>query len=116
MKVKSSVKKRCESCKTVKRRGIIYVICSSNPKHKQKQGYCSIAHEGTIPTPLFSDSVSNHEVVKLPSFGVSAGLAPLLHKRPEPTIFGWKAGSSRTASAMNDPDNKIYDMLECFAS
>lgn len=53
MKVKSSVKKRCESCQTVKRRGIIYVICSSNPKHKQRQGYCSIAHEGTIPTPLY---------------------------------------------------------------
>ncbi|KAL0875928.1 hypothetical protein Bca101_025633 [Brassica carinata] len=94
MKVKSSVKKRCESCKTVKRRGIIYVICSSNPKHKQKQGYCSIAHEGTIPTPLFDDSVSNQEVVKLPSLRVvSASLASLLHKRPEPTtIFGWRAG------------------------
>ncbi|CAG7891984.1 unnamed protein product [Brassica rapa] len=95
MKVKSSVKKRCESCQTVKRRGIIYVICSSNPKHKQRQGYCSIAHEGTIPTPLyvFSESVSNQEVVKLPSLRVSASMAPLLHKRPEPTtIFGWRAG------------------------
>ncbi|CAN7038092.1 hypothetical protein IGI04_005078 [Brassica rapa subsp. trilocularis] len=93
MKVKSSVKKRCESCQTVKRRGIIYVICSSNPKHKQRQGYCSIAHEGTIPTPLFSESVSNQDVVKLPSLRVSASLVPLLHKRPEPTtIFGWRAG------------------------
>ncbi|XP_018468610.1 uncharacterized protein LOC108840272 isoform X2 [Raphanus sativus] len=94
MKVRSSVKKRCESCQIVKRRGIIYVICSSNPKHKQRQGYCSMSHEGTIPTtPLFDDSVSNQEVVKLPSLRVSTSLAPLLHKRPEPmTIFGWRPG------------------------
>ncbi|HOX09301.1 MAG TPA: 50S ribosomal protein L36 [Candidatus Omnitrophota bacterium] len=37
MKVRSSIKKICEKCKIVKRRGIIYVICS-NPKHKQRQG------------------------------------------------------------------------------
>ncbi|MFA5338731.1 MAG: 50S ribosomal protein L36 [Candidatus Omnitrophota bacterium] len=37
MKVRSSVKKICEKCKIVKRRGIIYVICA-NPKHKQRQG------------------------------------------------------------------------------
>lgn len=37
MKVKASVKKICEKCKIVKRKGIVYVICS-NPRHKQKQG------------------------------------------------------------------------------
>ncbi|MDD5073004.1 MAG: 50S ribosomal protein L36 [Candidatus Omnitrophica bacterium] len=37
MKVRSSIKKICEKCKIVKRRGIIYVICA-NPKHKQRQG------------------------------------------------------------------------------
>ncbi len=37
MKVRSSIKKICEKCKVVKRKGIIYVICS-NPKHKQRQG------------------------------------------------------------------------------
>ena len=37
MKVRSSVKKICEKCKIVKRRGIIYVICAI-PKHKQRQG------------------------------------------------------------------------------
>ncbi|OGX28753.1 MAG: 50S ribosomal protein L36 [Omnitrophica WOR_2 bacterium RIFCSPLOWO2_12_FULL_51_24] len=37
MKVRSSIKKICEKCKIVKRRGIIYVICT-NPKHKQRQG------------------------------------------------------------------------------
>lgn len=37
MKVKSSVKRICNNCKIVRRKGIIRVICS-NPKHKQKQG------------------------------------------------------------------------------
>ncbi|MDD4879130.1 MAG: 50S ribosomal protein L36 [Candidatus Omnitrophica bacterium] len=37
MKVRSSIKKICEKCKIVKRRGVIYVICA-NPKHKQRQG------------------------------------------------------------------------------
>jgi len=37
MKVKASVKKRCERCKIIRRRGVVRVICS-NPKHKQRQG------------------------------------------------------------------------------
>lgn len=38
MKVQASVKKRCKDCKTIRRRGRVMVICSSNPKHKQRQG------------------------------------------------------------------------------
>ncbi|HSX19106.1 MAG TPA: 50S ribosomal protein L36 [Candidatus Saccharimonadales bacterium] len=38
MKVQASVKKRCINCKIVKRRGALYVICSTNPRHKQRQG------------------------------------------------------------------------------
>ncbi|PID83621.1 50S ribosomal protein L36 [Candidatus Campbellbacteria bacterium] len=38
MKVKSSVKTICKDCKKVKRNGVLRVICSKNPKHKQKQG------------------------------------------------------------------------------
>ncbi|MBF0532096.1 MAG: 50S ribosomal protein L36 [Candidatus Omnitrophica bacterium] len=37
MKVKSSVKRICSSCKIVRRSGVVRVICS-NPKHKQRQG------------------------------------------------------------------------------
>jgi len=37
MKVRASVKKICDKCKIIKRRGIIRVICE-NPKHKQRQG------------------------------------------------------------------------------
>ena len=38
MKVRPSVKKMCEHCKIVKRNGHVMVICSANPKHKQRQG------------------------------------------------------------------------------
>ena len=37
MKVSASVKKRCDKCKIVRRKGKVYVICE-NPKHKQRQG------------------------------------------------------------------------------
>lgn len=38
MKVRASVKKICEHCKVVRRKGVIRVICSRNPRHKQRQG------------------------------------------------------------------------------
>jgi large subunit ribosomal protein L36 len=37
MKVRSSVRRICENCKIVRRKGVVRVICS-NVKHKQKQG------------------------------------------------------------------------------
>ena len=37
MKVKPSVKKRCDKCKVIKRKGVLRVICD-NPKHKQRPG------------------------------------------------------------------------------
>ncbi|KAK2067821.1 hypothetical protein P8C59_001527 [Phyllachora maydis] len=44
MKVQSSIKKRCEHCKVVRRKatkrhkGHLYIICPANPRHKQRQG------------------------------------------------------------------------------
>ena len=37
MKVRSSVKRMCENCKMIRRKGVLRVICI-NPKHKQRQG------------------------------------------------------------------------------
>lgn len=37
MKVRSSVKKMCDLCRIIRRRGKVLIICS-NPKHKQRQG------------------------------------------------------------------------------
>ncbi len=37
MKVRSSVKRICENCKLIKRKGVVRVICT-DPRHKQRQG------------------------------------------------------------------------------
>jgi len=37
MKVRASVKKICDKCKIIHRRGVVRVICT-NSKHKQRQG------------------------------------------------------------------------------
>ncbi|CAO1619559.1 unnamed protein product [Sympodiomycopsis kandeliae] len=38
MKVRASVKKFCDGCSVVRRKGRLYVICSKDAKHKQRQG------------------------------------------------------------------------------
>ncbi|MBE7462057.1 MAG: 50S ribosomal protein L36 [Planctomycetes bacterium] len=38
MKIRRSVKRRCESCKIVRRKGRLYVICDKEPRHKMRQG------------------------------------------------------------------------------
>ncbi|HNO76774.1 MAG TPA: 50S ribosomal protein L36 [Phycisphaerae bacterium] len=38
MKVRASVKRICENCRVIKRKGVVRVICKANPKHKQRQG------------------------------------------------------------------------------
>ena len=37
MKVRASVKRICDKCKVIRRRGVVRVICP-NQKHKQRQG------------------------------------------------------------------------------
>jgi large subunit ribosomal protein L36 len=37
MKVRPSVKVRCEKCRVILRKGRVRIICT-NPKHKQVQG------------------------------------------------------------------------------
>ena len=38
MKVRASVKKICVKCKVIRREGVVRVICSANPRNKQRQG------------------------------------------------------------------------------
>ncbi|KAL0013766.1 uncharacterized protein LOC115977066 [Quercus lobata] len=89
MKVRSSVKKMCEFCKTIKRRGRVYVICSANPKHKQRQGMSTFAYEGPTP-PIYSETSAKLEIIPVHQ---RPGLASLIPKKLEPSImFGWSAG------------------------
>lgn len=66
MKVKSSVKKICEACKTVRRKKKLYVICKNNPKHKQRQGFHTISNITTsdISLQLKNAAVYNVQVEK----------------------------------------------------
>ena len=38
MRVRSSVRKLCEACRVVRRKGTVFVVCDKSPKHKQRQG------------------------------------------------------------------------------
>lgn len=38
MKVSTSVKKMCNECQVIKRKGVVRIICNKSPKHKQRQG------------------------------------------------------------------------------
>lgn len=38
MKVRTSIKKLCRNCKIILRNRVVRVVCSMDPKHKQRQG------------------------------------------------------------------------------
>ncbi|MBN3276473.1 RM36 protein, partial [Polyodon spathula] len=38
MKTKTALKRRCQDCCFVHRRGKLFVFCKTNPRHKQRQG------------------------------------------------------------------------------
>jgi len=37
MKVKTSIRRICENCKIIRRKGVLRLICT-NPRHKRRQG------------------------------------------------------------------------------
>ncbi|OIS96870.1 PREDICTED: uncharacterized protein LOC109234244 [Nicotiana attenuata] len=86
MKVRASVKKMCEFCRTVKRRGRVYVLCTANPKHKQRQGYSTFASEGLISTtPVMTRVTQDTSVTE----GIRTGLTSLVPVKTEPTVTPW---------------------------
>jgi ribosomal protein L36 len=46
MKVRGALRRMCASCKMVRRGKKCYVICSSDPKHKQRQGFATAVLAG----------------------------------------------------------------------
>lgn len=90
MKVRSSVKKMCEFCRTVKRRGRVYVLCTSNPKHKQRQGMSTFANEEAMPSMSSESSVKPEAV---PTHSLRGGFTSLIPEKLEPSMmFGWRVG------------------------
>ncbi|KAI8471072.1 MAG: mitochondrial ribosomal protein L36 [Monoraphidium minutum] len=43
MRVRGSVRRLCEYCFVVRRRGKLFVMCKKNPKHKQRQWFTTAA-------------------------------------------------------------------------
>ncbi|KAJ8444642.1 hypothetical protein Cgig2_023705 [Carnegiea gigantea] len=74
--------------RTVKRRGRVYILCTANPKHKQRQGISTFAHEAAlIPTP--ANVSSKAEISNNPT--LRSGLASLAPKvQQPPAVFGWR--------------------------
>jgi ribosomal protein L36 len=66
MKVRVALRKMCKSCKTVVRGGRCYVICSADPKHKQRQGFASAAS-------ALQEALSAAQAGSLGSAGAGAG-------------------------------------------
>ncbi|XP_058208327.1 uncharacterized protein LOC131321359 [Rhododendron vialii] len=117
MKVRSSVKKMCEFCRTVKRRGRVYVQCTANPKHKQRQGMSTFAYEGPFPLIVclhvhIGSYGENNIYIGVTYWGISCrpaetsakqetslahslrtGLPSPIPKKNEPSVmFGWRTG------------------------
>ena len=68
MKVRGSIKKMCEHCRLVQRGKKSLVICSDNPRHKQRQGFSTLAG---------ADPSSPAVVVDVAAPVVAAAAAPL---------------------------------------
>jgi ribosomal protein L36 len=61
MKVRSSVKKLCEYCRLVKRNNTVYVVCNKDQKHKQRQGFCTLAADQA--TGGFNENYGNQTML-----------------------------------------------------
>ncbi|KAG4959787.1 hypothetical protein JHK82_036507 [Glycine max] len=91
MKVRSSVKKMCEFCQIVKRRGRIYVICSGNPKHKQRQGMATFASEGPSQ-PVSSETSSCKIMIKPAQIARPGRICTSPQRHSLSMLYGWRVG------------------------
>ncbi|KAI8565609.1 hypothetical protein RHMOL_Rhmol03G0273300 [Rhododendron molle] len=93
MKVRLSVKKMCEFCRTVKRRGRVYVQCTANPKHKQRQGMSTFAYEATYWGISCRPAETSAKQETSLAHSLRTGLPSLIPKKNEPSVmFGWRTG------------------------
>ncbi|CAI9100792.1 OLC1v1037965C1 [Oldenlandia corymbosa var. corymbosa] len=86
MKVRSSVKKMCEFCQIFKRRGRVYVRCSVNPKHKQRQGLSTFAYEGLAPRTSSETSCKPENAL---ASNIQAGLPSLISRNTPASVTPW---------------------------
>jgi large subunit ribosomal protein L36 len=86
--VRSAIKKLCEHCRIVKRKGRLYVVCSKVPKHKQRQG-------------IFTTAASEAAGVEAPVLGQRGGgnAAGAWHRHGGCVCCGTNGGGSAFVGA-----------------
>eukprot|EP01006_Ploeotia_vitrea_P057757 TRINITY_DN68220_c0_g1_i1.p2 TRINITY_DN68220_c0_g1~~TRINITY_DN68220_c0_g1_i1.p2 ORF type:complete len:110 (-),score=40.34 TRINITY_DN68220_c0_g1_i1:58-387(-) len=80
MKVRAAVKRMCQACQVVRRRGRVFVICKRDPKHKQRQGLMTANTTSSGASVSASASVSS-QPVNVPAW-VSEAFAVSQSTRP----------------------------------
>ncbi|KAK9803376.1 hypothetical protein WJX72_001346 [[Myrmecia] bisecta] len=83
MKVRSAVKVMCDACRVVRRRGKVFVVCKSNPKHKQRQGYHSEASGGCSCT---AEQLLTRQQADAGAPGAYLQQQLLLQQQPQPAV------------------------------
>ena len=66
MKVRSALKKVCKHCFFETKGKKVYVRCPANPRHKQRQGFC------TIKTPFDNEIASDFNELTFEQLWISA--------------------------------------------
>uniref|UniRef100_A0A0D9ZEV1 Ribosomal protein n=1 Tax=Oryza glumipatula TaxID=40148 RepID=A0A0D9ZEV1_9ORYZ len=88
MKVRASVKRLCAYCKVVKRRGIVFIQCKANAKHKQRQGFSTLAEAAAAchppPPPLLTNTS--------PAVAATVAEASKVAKQEPSMKFNWPLG------------------------
>ena len=77
MKVRSAVKCICPSCKLVRRGRKQFVICPANARHKQRQGFATLAAAlapragavGLLRAPRIGDAAAELQAMSFDGFG-----------------------------------------------
>jgi len=64
MKVRSAIRKMCPHCQIIKKGTVRYVICLTNPRHKQRQGFSTLINQFNMPNMTNQLSLY-HQIPKL---------------------------------------------------
>jgi len=108
MKIRSALRLICDKCEFVRRNRVLFVICSRNPKHKQRQGlstFSPAAAASACPSCYTAPPMSHvSEVFSLPTPRVTSWtqtFVPMMMaresrsgmvKRPDIPIAQWWNG------------------------
>jgi len=106
MKVRASVKRLCEFCYTVRRRGKLFVYCKKTPRHKQRQWFASEAEQQHQASRAGGADECLSCAAPLapgaPSFAAAAPLPPPPFASASLSLGGWRvAGGGSSIGEMH---------------